>query len=150
MEAIAEISPVNQPSNDTEVTGELEPAACVLTPSFPTGRVKRIVRLDRDIKKVSYEAVFMISLSTELFIEFLAERAGNAAAAKRRKTVKLEDLRIAVTGHSPTSDFLLDCLPQTSKQPPPTSGKKGNTEKPAAAGVRRIDAFFSKPTEIGQ
>ncbi|KAI0523587.1 hypothetical protein KFK09_005983 [Dendrobium nobile] len=40
----------------------------------------------------------------------MAEKAGNAAARKRRKTVKLEDLRTAITGHSPTADFLLDSL----------------------------------------
>ncbi|PKU66067.1 transcriptional activator HAP5-like isoform X3 [Dendrobium catenatum] len=150
MEAIAELAPVNQPSSDAEETGEPGSDAGVLTPSFPTGRVKRIIKMDEDIKKVSSEALFLISLSTELFIEFMAEKAGNAAARKRRKTVKLEDLRTAITGHSPTADFLLDCLPETSKPPPILAGKKNESEKPLPPGARRIDEFFSKSAEIVQ
>ncbi|XP_020581843.1 nuclear transcription factor Y subunit C-9 [Phalaenopsis equestris] len=146
MAAVGELIPANQSLSDAEDNGEPEPVAGVLTPSFPTGRVKRIMRLDADINKVSSEAVLMISLCSELFIEFLAERSWNAAAEKRRKTIKLEDLRKAIKGHSPTADFLFDCLPKISKLPTPQTVKRSDPEKPLPAGVRRIDAFFSSKT----
>ncbi|KAK8956461.1 hypothetical protein KSP40_PGU006852 [Platanthera guangdongensis] len=143
-----EVSPAKHPSNDTADT-QSESVAGALIPSFPFGRVKRIMKLDGEIKKVNSEALFLISLSTELFLESLAERAGNAAALMCRKTIKVEHLRAAVTDHSPTADFLLDCIPEVKLAPPPTSRKSG-TEKPLPPGARGIQDFFSKQSEIAQ
>ncbi|KAG0502430.1 hypothetical protein HPP92_002502 [Vanilla planifolia] len=118
----------DHPSSETEEEGETESVVTARSPSFPMGRVKRILRLERDIRKVNSEALYLISLSAELFTESLAEKASNAAALKRRKTVKLEHLRTAIHGHSPTADFLLDCLPKQPKSQPTSSTRKGDME----------------------
>ncbi|KAE8705485.1 enhancer of yellow 2 transcription factor-like protein [Hibiscus syriacus] len=81
-----------------------------IRPEFPTGRVKKIMKLDKDIK-VNPEASFLISCSTNLFLQFLAERSAEVAAEKKKKTVKIDHLRTAVKRHRPTIDFLLDSLP---------------------------------------
>ncbi|CAH9122150.1 unnamed protein product [Cuscuta epithymum] len=115
---------------------------------IPTGRVKKIMKLDKDIKKVSSEALFLISRSTELFIEFLAERSAEVAVQKKRKSVNLEHFRAAVKKHRPTSDFLLDSLPMPSEptgKPLKGSGNRSNGMK-NSAGTRKIDAFFLKCT----
>ncbi|CAJ1851834.1 unnamed protein product [Sphenostylis stenocarpa] len=115
---------------------------------FPKGRVKKIMTLDKDIKRVSSEALFLVSRSTELFLQFLAEKSANVAIEKKRKTVNLEHVRMAVKRHQPTRDFLLDELP-----PPSQPAKPDKSTQPVARpkhdapppGTRRIDQFFRKP-----
>ncbi|XP_073009890.1 DNA polymerase II subunit B3-1 [Typha latifolia] len=114
-------------------------------PSLPMGKVKRIVKLDREINKVSSEALLLISLSTDLFLSSLASGARDAALRRKRRTVKLEHVRAAARDHRPTADFLLDCLPNPApRPPPPPSSAAKEAEKPLPKGTRRIDHIFQK------
>ncbi|CAK9137347.1 unnamed protein product [Ilex paraguariensis] len=116
-------------------------------PKLPTGRVKTLIKLDKDINKINSEALFLISCSTEHFLQSLAEKSAQVALEKKRKTVKLEHLRVAVKRHQPTSDFLLDSLPlpaQPSDKPVTERMKTRSDDKAVPAGTRRIDAFFHK------
>ncbi|KAL6969272.1 hypothetical protein U1Q18_028996 [Sarracenia purpurea var. burkii] len=116
-------------------------------PTFPRSRVKKIMKLDKDINKVNSEALFLVSCSTELFLEFLAEKSARVAIEKKRKTVKLEHLRIAVKRHQPTSDFLLDSLPLPSRPDgdlPADRARARLVHKPVPNGTQRIDDFFHK------
>ncbi|KDP26795.1 hypothetical protein JCGZ_17953 [Jatropha curcas] len=119
-----------------------------IRPQFPTGRVKKIVKLDKDINKVTSEAFFLISSSVELFLRFIAEKSTEVAVEKKRKTVKLDHIRTAVKRHQPTSDFLLDSLPLPTQSDKPVAKKKTHSgpvaDKPVPSGTRRIDDFFSK------
>ncbi|KAL4573049.1 hypothetical protein LXL04_019842 [Taraxacum kok-saghyz] len=116
--------------------------------SLPAGRVKRIIKLDKEINKINADALFVISNATELFVKLLAEKSSEVAVEKKRKTINLEHLRIAVKRHQPTAAFLLDSLPmlapavQTSSKPdrPPKSSDKNSVP----VGSRRIDSFFQK------
>ncbi|KAJ4847198.1 hypothetical protein Tsubulata_007719 [Turnera subulata] len=118
-------------------------------PEFPTARVKKIMKLDKDINKANSDALFLVAHSADLFLRSLAKESAGVASEKKRRIVKLEHLRIAVKRHRPTSDFLLDSLPapaQPSNKPPARSDT-ARTEKPPAQvppGTRRIDHFFSK------
>ncbi|CAI8598083.1 unnamed protein product [Vicia faba] len=87
-------------------------------PEFPKSRVKKIMTLDKDVKRVSSEALFLVSRSTELFLQLLAEKSAEAAIEKKRKTVKLEHIRIAV--------------------------KRNQHGKSVPVGTRRIDHIFRK------
>ena len=120
-----------------------------IRPEIQSGRVKKIMKLDKDIKKVNSEALFLITCSTELFLKFLAERSADVAIEKKRKIVKLEHIRTAVKRHRPTSYFLLDSLPLPSQpsdnQPSDRNRSRPLAERPVPAGTRRIDDFFSKP-----
>ncbi|KAB2041807.1 hypothetical protein ERO13_D02G150000v2 [Gossypium hirsutum] len=123
-----------------------------IRPEFPTARVKKIMKLDKDINKVNSEALFLVSCSTNLFLRFLAERTAQVAAEKKKKTVKLDHLRTAIKRHRPTSDFLLDSLPipAESTQSVARSATDRDRSRPVAdksapAGTRRIDLFFRKP-----
>ncbi|KAE8716606.1 enhancer of yellow 2 transcription factor-like protein [Hibiscus syriacus] len=123
-----------------------------ILPEFPTGRVKKIMKLDKDINKVNSEALFLISCSTNLFLQLLAERSAEVAAEKKKKTVKLDHLRTGVKRHRPTSDFLLDSLPVPAESTQPVANSVSDrdlsrpvADKPAPAGTRRIDNFFRKP-----
>ncbi|CAD5333824.1 unnamed protein product [Arabidopsis thaliana] len=115
-----------------------------IRPEFPIGRVKKIMKLDKDINKINSEALHVITYSTELFLHFLAEKSAVVTAEKKRKTVNLDHLRIAVKRHQPTSDFLLDSLPLPAQ---PVKHTKSVSDKKIPAppiGTRRIDDFFSK------
>ncbi|XP_021899616.1 nuclear transcription factor Y subunit gamma [Carica papaya] len=125
-------------------------------PGFPTPRVKRIMKLDKDINKVNSEALFLTTCCADLFLRFLVEKSAEIVAEKKRKTLKLEDLRIAVKRHRPTSDFLLDSLPiptvSMDRLVTDRAQSRPIAEKPVPAGTRRIDSFFRKseneaPTE---
>ncbi|KAM5568206.1 hypothetical protein ABKV19_015994 [Rosa sericea] len=116
---------------------------------LPTGRVKKIMKLDRDINKINSEALHLVSCSAQLFLQFLAEGSGEAAMEKKRKIVKLEHIRTAAKRHRATRDFLVDELPVPSQPSDQKSADRSRSrpvaDNPAPAGTRRIDDFFSKP-----
>ncbi|XP_008786575.1 uncharacterized protein LOC103704877 [Phoenix dactylifera] len=121
----------------------------VLRPSLPMGRVKKMVKLDREIKKVNSEALFLISLSTDLFLQSLVSGARDAALVSKRRTIKLDHLHSAACSHPPTSDFLLDSLARPAPPSHPAARPRpaaAAAEKPLPPGARRIDDFFRKPS----
>ncbi|CAL1413517.1 unnamed protein product [Linum trigynum] len=99
---------------------------------FPAARVKKITRLDKEVNKVTSEALFLTEVATK----------------KKRKIVKTEHIRIAVKRHRPTNDFLLDSLPAPPApqlQKEDSAGRKREVaNKQPPTGTRRIDAFFAK------
>ncbi|XP_047962988.1 chromatin accessibility complex protein 1 [Salvia hispanica] len=114
---------------------------------IPTRRVKNIMKLDKDISKVNAEALFLVASSSQLFLQFLAEKSAHAAVEKKRKTITLEHIRIATKRHRPTADFLLDSLPLPAEQNPPGDRAKSRPDKnPVPFATRSIDAFFQKTT----
>ncbi|CAN0871665.1 Nuclear transcription factor Y subunit C-4 [Linum grandiflorum] len=130
---------------------EAQVEEATLSQEFPNGRVRKIMRIDKDVNKVTSEALFLVARSTELFLRFLAAKSAEVASEKKRKIVKTEHLRAAVKRHQPTSDFLLDSLPMPTPQPQEetVSGAARPREvasKPLPAGTRRIDDFFDKST----
>ncbi|XP_045814898.1 DNA polymerase epsilon subunit C [Trifolium pratense] len=127
------------------VMAEEEENALSIEPEFPKSRVKKIMTLDEDVKRVSSEALFLVSKSTELFLQLLAEKSAEVAIEKKRKTVKLEHIRIAVKRNRPICDFLLDSLPmptETVKSDKPVV--VADRPKSVPVGTRRIDQIFRK------
>ncbi|CAN0924083.1 hypothetical protein LINGRAHAP2_LOCUS33946 [Linum grandiflorum] len=110
------------------------------------------MRIDKDVNKVTSEALFVVARSTELFLRFLSAKSAEVASDKKRKIVKIEHLRSAVKRHQPTSDFLLDSLPAPISQPEDETASgaarlpREVTPKPLPVGTRRIDDFFGKST----
>lgn len=148
---------MEQNGEEPEVAdAEEEAAGESLRPALPLGRVKRIIRVDRDIKKVTSEAAILIAAATELFLGNLAAGAHTAATQRGRRAVRAAHVRAAARAHRPTADFLLDCLPADEEAPRARStagsgsdlgGGRGSGEaKPLPRGTRRIDAFFQKVT----
>ncbi|KAF7021470.1 hypothetical protein CFC21_034419 [Triticum aestivum] len=137
------------------VAEEEEAEAQPLQTVLPLGRVKRIMRVDSEIKKVTAEASLLIAAATELFLGSLAAGAHTAASQGGRRTVRAAHVRSAVRAHRPTADFLLDCLPAAAEAAPRVarSGSDGAAAvaeaavpKPLPRGTRRIDGFFQKVT----
>lgn len=60
--------------------------------SLPLARVKRIMRLDKEVKNTAVDACRLVSRATELFVESLVEGAFQTMKAQKRKTVKHGDV----------------------------------------------------------
>ncbi|KXN88145.1 Putative transcription factor C16C4.22 [Leucoagaricus sp. SymC.cos] len=73
-------------------TQEREPGKSL----FPFSRVQKIIKADREIPLVTKDAVFLIALATEAFIEGLAAAAQRVAEKERRTTVRHQDIATVV------------------------------------------------------
>ncbi|KAK1506696.1 histone-like transcription factor and archaeal histone [Colletotrichum tamarilloi] len=83
-------------------------------PALPLARVKKIIGTDADIGICSNNAAFVITLATEMFIQYLAAEGHNMAKAERkpRRNVQYKDLSTAVNHHD-NLEFLEDVIPKT-------------------------------------
>ncbi|KAL1877840.1 hypothetical protein VTK73DRAFT_8367 [Phialemonium thermophilum] len=81
---------------------------------LPLTRVKKIVAVDPDITVCSNNAAFVITLATEMFIQYLAAEAHQCAKLERkpRRNIQYKDLANAVVHHD-NLEFLEDVVPKT-------------------------------------
>ncbi|PNF40410.1 DNA polymerase epsilon subunit 4 [Cryptotermes secundus] len=63
---------------------------------LPLARVKHIMKIDPDVHFASQEAVFLITKSTELFIESLAKEAYTYTTQGKRRTLQKKDVDNAI------------------------------------------------------
>ena len=65
---------------------------------FPIGRIKRIMKMDPDVRVVTPEASFLVSKSLELFVESLVWEAHRYTEQSRKKTMQKHDVDRAIDG----------------------------------------------------
>ncbi|KAK9472355.1 histone-fold-containing protein, partial [Dipodascopsis tothii] len=65
--------------------------------ALPLARVKRIIKLDEEVRTCSNPAAFAVTIATELFIEYLCEQGLQMSRNDRRKTLHYKDLANAVS-----------------------------------------------------
>ena len=75
--------------------------------ALPLARVKRIMKLDKEVKNCANDACRTITRATELFIESLVEGAFVSMRAQKRKTIKHGDVEHHVL-RKPRLEFLGD------------------------------------------
>ena len=101
---------------DTSGSGTGGGSAKTLDLVIPVGRVRKIVKLDKDVKNVSKEAMSVITKTTELFVAFMGVRCAGTAALRGARTIRDQD--VAVTIHSQNAfDFLRLDFPKIPKKP---------------------------------
>ncbi|KAI1265714.1 histone-fold-containing protein [Xylariaceae sp. FL1019] len=88
-----------------EVTGQTQ---------LPLSRVKKIIAQDQDINVCSNNAAFVITLATEMFVQYLAGEGLNMAKLERkpRRNIQYKDIANAVS-HQDNLQFLEDMVPKT-------------------------------------
>ncbi|KAK9491910.1 histone-fold-containing protein [Lipomyces doorenjongii] len=64
--------------------------------SLPLARVKRIIKLDEDVRACSNSAAFAVTVATEMFIQYMCEQGLHMSRSDRRKTLHYKDLANAV------------------------------------------------------
>jgi histone H3/H4 len=75
--------------------------------ALPLARVKRIMKLDKEVKNCANDACRTITRATELFVESLVEGAFASMRAQKRKTIKHGDVEHHVL-RKPRLEFLGD------------------------------------------
>ncbi|OJJ50808.1 hypothetical protein ASPZODRAFT_106685 [Penicilliopsis zonata CBS 506.65] len=100
--------------------------------ALPVSRIKKIIQLDDDIVQCSQNATFLISVATEMFIQYLAEQGHNVIKSERkpRKIIQYKDLATAVS-RIDNLEFLSDVIPKTTTY---KQFKEGKTKEAPRSG----------------
>ncbi|XP_023290652.1 nuclear transcription factor Y subunit gamma [Orussus abietinus] len=103
------------------------------TQSLPLARIKKIMKLDGDVKMISAEAPMLFSKAAEIFIHELTLRAWVHTEDNKRRTLQRNDIAMAITKYD-QFDFLIDIVPrdelkQTKAQSDGTSRSPMNTDQ---------------------
>ena len=82
---------------------------------LPLARIKKIMKLDEEVKMISAETPLLISKACELFIIELAYRGWIHTIESNRRTLQRNDIAQAIS-HNDFYDFLLDIVHESCKK----------------------------------
>ncbi|CAG9838248.1 unnamed protein product [Diabrotica balteata] len=83
---------------------------------LPLARIKKIMKLDEDVKMISAEAPLLFAKAAEIFIHELTLRAWIHTEDNKRRTLQRNDLAMAITKYD-QFDFLIDIVPRDDIKP---------------------------------
>jgi len=86
------------------------------TQELPLARIKKIMKLDEDVKMISAEAPAVFAKAAELFISELTLRAWVHAEENKRRTLQRNDIAMAISKYD-QFDFLIDIVPREEIRP---------------------------------
>ncbi|XP_033644934.1 nuclear transcription factor Y subunit gamma-like [Asterias rubens] len=81
------------------------------TQELPLARIKKIMKLDDEVKMISAEAPVLFSKAAEMFIAELSLRAWLHTEDNKRRTLQRNDIAMAIT-KCDQFDFLIDIVPR--------------------------------------
>lgn len=84
---------------------------------LPLARIKKIMKLDEDVKMISAEAPVLFAKAAEIFITELSLRAWVHTEDNKRRTLQRNDIAMAITKYD-QFDFLIDIVPREELKPP--------------------------------
>lgn len=58
---------------------------------FPLARIKKIIKADKDVNLVSADAVNLVSLATEMFLDNFVKKASDISQNEKRRTILYKD-----------------------------------------------------------
>ncbi|XP_064116727.1 nuclear transcription factor Y subunit gamma-like [Macrobrachium nipponense] len=97
---------------------------------LPLARIKRIMKLDEDVKMISAEAPVLFSKAAEIFISELTLRAWIHTEDNKRRTLQRNDIAMAITKYD-QFDFLIDIVPRDELKTPKTRDDASRPGVPA-------------------
>lgn len=83
---------------------------------LPLARIKKIMKLDEDVKMISAEAPLLFAKAAEIFIHELTLRAWIHTEDNKRRTLQRNDIAMAITKFD-QFDFLIDIVPRDDIKP---------------------------------
>ncbi|XP_053617971.1 nuclear transcription factor Y subunit gamma [Plodia interpunctella] len=86
------------------------------TQALPLARIKKIMKLDEEVKMISAEAPVLFAKAAEIFIHELTLRAWSHTEDNKRRTLQRNDIAMAIT-KSDQFDFLIDIVPRHEVKP---------------------------------
>lgn len=107
---------------------------------LPLARIKKIMKLDEDVKMISAEAPLLFAKATEIFIHELTLRAWLHTEDNKRRTLQRNDIAMAISKYD-QFDFLIDIVPRDEIKP-----KKESETKPSAQPEVFYVASHQTPT----
>jgi DNA-directed RNA polymerase I subunit RPA43 len=99
---------------------------------FPVARVKKIMRIDGDIKKVTVDAVRAMAAALEIFLKQTVVGTGQVTLSSGHKQIHDAHFRQFTMNHE-EYDFLPDCLPPPLRAPKAASSKARSSAISAAS-----------------
>ncbi|KAK1880955.1 Nuclear transcription factor Y subunit gamma [Dissostichus eleginoides] len=84
---------------------------------LPLARIKKIMKLDEDVKMISAEAPVLFAKAAQIFITELTLRAWIHTEDNKRRTLQRNDIAMAITKFD-QFDFLIDIVPRDDLKPP--------------------------------
>ncbi|KPJ19724.1 Nuclear transcription factor Y subunit gamma [Papilio machaon] len=86
------------------------------TQALPLARIKKIMKLDEEVKMISAEAPVLFAKAAEIFIHELTLRAWSHTEDNKRRTLQRNDIAMAIS-KSDQLDFLIDIVPRHEVKP---------------------------------
>ncbi|XP_006885205.1 PREDICTED: nuclear transcription factor Y subunit gamma-like isoform X2 [Elephantulus edwardii] len=88
-----------------------------LVQELPLARIKKIIKLEEDVKMISAEAPVLFAKAAQIFITELTLRAWIHTEDNKRRTLQRNDIAMAITKFD-QFDFLIDIVPRDELKPP--------------------------------
>ena len=85
-------------------------------PELPLARIKKIMKLDEEVKMISAEAPIIFAKAAELFIQEVTIRSWLHTEENKRRTLQKNDVTLAISKYD-EFDFLIDIVPREEKKP---------------------------------
>lgn len=85
-------------------------------PELPLARIKKIMKLDEEVKMISAEAPIIFAKAAELFIQEVTIRSWIHTEENKRRTLQKNDVTLAISKYD-EFDFLIDIVPREEKKP---------------------------------
>ncbi|XP_013138321.1 PREDICTED: nuclear transcription factor Y subunit gamma-like isoform X2 [Papilio polytes] len=102
------------------------------TQALPLARIKKIMKLDEEVKMISAEAPVLFAKAAEIFIHELTLRAWSHTEDNKRRTLQRNDIAMAIS-KSDQLDFLIDIVPRQEVKP-----TKTREEPPRASNTEQL------------
>lgn len=83
---------------------------------LPLARIKKIMKLDEDVKMISAEAPLLFAKAAEIFIHELTLRSWLHTEDNKRRTLQRNDIAMAIAKYD-QFDFLIDIVPREEMKP---------------------------------
>ena len=109
---------------------------------LPLARIKKIMKLDEDVKMISAEAPLLFAKAAEMFIHELTLRAWLHTEDNKRRTLQRSDIAMAITKYD-QFDFLIDIVPRDEIKPM----KKENETKTTTVSTDQIPQLYFQLTQ---
>jgi nuclear transcription factor Y gamma len=119
------------------------------TQELPLARIKKIMKLDEDVKMISAEAPVLFAKAAEIFITELTLRAWIHAEDNKRRTLQRNDIATAISKYD-QFDFLIDIVPRDDIRPTTTRRPDENTMRTSVGAGEQLQYFVQvpQPTQI--
>jgi len=107
---------------------------------LPLARIKKIMKMDEDVKMISAEAPLIFAKAAQLFISELTLRAWIHTEESKRRTLQRNDIATAITKFD-QFDFLIDIVPREEMKPASIPTRRDDQ------GNNPLQYFYTLPTQ---